>query len=56
MNLVEIALFTVTAAQDRVDETAAALGISRATVDREWQAARAWLYRRISHTADGNDT
>jgi RNA polymerase sigma factor (TIGR02999 family) len=38
------------------EETAAALDISRATVDREWQAARAWLYRRISHTADGDDT
>jgi RNA polymerase sigma factor (TIGR02999 family) len=38
------------------EETAGALDISRATVDREWQAARAWLYRRISQTADGDDT
>lgn len=30
------------------DEMALTLGISRATVDRDWQAARAWLYRRIS--------
>jgi len=27
-----------------VNETAAALGIGRATVDRKWRAARAWLY------------
>jgi RNA polymerase sigma-70 factor (ECF subfamily) len=38
------------------DETAGALGISRATVDREWQVARAWLYRRITQTPDGHDT
>jgi RNA polymerase sigma factor (TIGR02999 family) len=29
-------------------ETAAALSLSRATVTREWQTARAWLFRRIS--------
>ena len=28
-----------------VDETAAALGVSARTVNREWQYARAWLYR-----------
>ena len=28
-------------------EVAEVLGISRATVTREWQIARAWLYRRI---------
>ena len=38
------------------EETAGALDISRATVDREWQAARALLYRRMSHTADGDVT
>jgi DNA-directed RNA polymerase specialized sigma24 family protein len=27
------------------DDVAAVLGVSRATVTREWQAARAWLYR-----------
>jgi RNA polymerase sigma factor (TIGR02999 family) len=32
------------------DEIALPLGISRATVDRDWQAARAWLYRRITDT------
>ena len=30
-----------------LEETARALDISRATVEREWQAARAWLYRRM---------
>ncbi len=38
------------------DEMAHALGISRATVDREWQAARAWLYHRVTDTANGHDT
>ncbi|CAN5852226.1 sigma-70 family RNA polymerase sigma factor [soil metagenome] len=33
-----------------LDETAQTLGISRATVEREWQAGRAWLYRRLNHT------
>ena len=33
-----------------VDETAEALGISSATVDREWQVARAWLYTRLTET------
>jgi RNA polymerase sigma factor (TIGR02999 family) len=28
-------------------EVAASLGLSRATVTRDWQTARAWLYRRI---------
>ena len=29
-------------------EVAAALSLSRATVTREWQAARTWLYRRMT--------
>jgi RNA polymerase sigma factor (sigma-70 family) len=29
-------------------EIAAVLSLSRATVAREWQSARAWLYRRIT--------
>jgi RNA polymerase sigma factor (TIGR02999 family) len=33
-----------------LDEIALALGGSRATVEREWQAARAWLYRRMTHS------
>ncbi|MDT0630933.1 sigma-70 family RNA polymerase sigma factor [Rubrivirga sp. S365] len=31
-----------------VDETAAALGVSAATVQRDWRLARAWLYRALS--------
>jgi RNA polymerase sigma factor (TIGR02999 family) len=37
-----------------VEETAAALGVSPATVKREWQMARAWLYRRLSGGHDGD--
>jgi RNA polymerase sigma factor (TIGR02999 family) len=38
-----------------LDETAQTLCISRATVEREWQAARAWLYRRITAEALGHE-
>jgi len=31
-----------------IDETAEVLGISSPTVQREWRAAKAWLYRAIS--------
>jgi RNA polymerase sigma factor (TIGR02999 family) len=31
-----------------IDEAATALGISPATVEREWAFAKAWLYRRLS--------
>ena len=31
-----------------LDETAAALEVSAATVSREWQLARAWLHRRLA--------
>src|SRR5262245_44194715 len=31
-----------------VDETAAALGVSASTVDRDWVFARAWLHRTMS--------
>ena len=31
-----------------IDETAEALEISPATVEREWALAKAWLYRRLS--------
>jgi RNA polymerase sigma factor (TIGR02999 family) len=34
-----------------IDETADALGISPATVEREWALAKAWLYRRLSSRA-----
>ena len=32
-----------------IDETAAALGLSAATVKRDWAIARAWLYREIQN-------
>jgi RNA polymerase sigma factor (TIGR02999 family) len=31
-----------------IDETATAVGISPATVEREWALAKAWLLRRLS--------
>ena len=31
-----------------IEETAAVLGLSVATVNRDWRAARAWLYLRLS--------
>ena len=30
-----------------IDETAEALGMSPATVEREWALAKAWLFRRL---------
>jgi RNA polymerase sigma factor (TIGR02999 family) len=30
------------------EEVAAALSLSRATISREWQSARAWMYRRMT--------
>lgn len=35
-----------------VEEVADAIGVSPATVKRDWTAARAWLYREISRQAD----
>jgi hypothetical protein len=34
-----------------IDETAEALGVSSATVEREWALAKAWLNRRLSSHA-----
>lgn len=34
-----------------IDEAAEALGVSPATVEREWAHAKAWLYRRLSSHA-----
>jgi RNA polymerase sigma factor (sigma-70 family) len=31
-----------------IEETAEVMGISAATVKREWSVARAWLYREIT--------
>ena len=43
-----------------IDETAEALGISPATVSRDWTIARAWLHAELSETAtspaDSRDT
>ena len=36
-------------------EVAHALSLSRATVTREWQTARAWLYRRVTARARAGD-
>ena len=37
-----------------IDETADVMGISPATVSREWTTARAWLYRELAGlTANG---
>src|SRR5690606_4631986 len=36
-----------------IDETAEALGISPATVSRDWSFARAWLHRAMSADAGG---
>jgi RNA polymerase sigma factor (TIGR02999 family) len=36
-----------------VAETAAALGISEATVKRDWATAQAWLYRELHEDRDG---
>ena len=36
-----------------IEQTAQALEISVSTVKREWQAARAWLYREVAPTAEG---
>ncbi len=34
-----------------IDEAATALGISSATVEREWALAKAWLFRQLSSNA-----
>jgi len=31
-----------------IDETAATLGVSSATIERDWTVARAWLHQRLS--------
>jgi RNA polymerase sigma factor (TIGR02999 family) len=36
-----------------LEEAAAALGVSEATVTREWRLARAWLHRRLAPDASG---
>jgi len=36
-----------------LEETGEVLGVSPATVKREWSLARAWLYRRLNRTSSG---
>jgi RNA polymerase sigma-70 factor (ECF subfamily) len=36
-------------------EVAEVLAVSRATVTREWQIARVWLYKRMTHGKSAND-
>jgi len=38
-----------------VEEAARCLGISRATADRYWAYARAWLYDRLGAEQKGSD-
>ena len=33
-----------------IEETAQAMGISSATVKRDWAVARAWLYRELARS------
>jgi RNA polymerase sigma factor (TIGR02999 family) len=37
-------------------DVAYSLGISLATVERDWQMARAWLYRRLAPAPDTHDS
>jgi RNA polymerase sigma-70 factor (ECF subfamily) len=37
-------------------DVACSLGISLATVERDWQMARAWLYRRLTPAPDTHDS
>jgi RNA polymerase sigma factor (TIGR02999 family) len=39
-----------------IPDTAAALGISRATVQRDWVMAKSWLYRDIQQTLDSESS
>jgi RNA polymerase sigma factor (TIGR02999 family) len=38
-----------------VEETAEVMGISKATVKRDWSVAKAWLHRELRGNADKND-
>ncbi len=38
-----------------VEETARTLGVSAATIDRDWKYAKAWLYREISRNSSGDE-
>jgi DNA-directed RNA polymerase specialized sigma24 family protein len=36
-----------------IEESAEALGVSAATVHRDWVTARAWLFDQLNRTGDG---
>ena len=38
-----------------LDDTAQAPGLSRATVERDWQVARTWLHRRLNPGSGRHD-
>jgi len=38
-----------------VEETAAVMGISKATVKRDWSMAKAWLHRELAGNVDKNE-
>ena len=38
-----------------LEETGQVLGVSRATVERDWQAARAWLFKELSGQRASHD-
>jgi RNA polymerase sigma factor (TIGR02999 family) len=38
-----------------LDEATHVLGVSRATVERDWRAARAWLFKELSRPRAGDD-
>jgi RNA polymerase sigma factor (TIGR02999 family) len=38
-----------------LEETGQTLGVSRATVERDWQAARAWLFKELSGQRASHD-
>jgi RNA polymerase sigma factor (sigma-70 family) len=39
-----------------VEEAAEALGVSPATVKRDWSRARAWLFRELRRVVDEHDS
>jgi RNA polymerase sigma factor (TIGR02999 family) len=49
--IVELRFFTGLS----IEETAEVVGVSPATVKREWASARAWLFREISRKPEGED-
>jgi len=49
--IVELRFFTGLS----IEETSDVLGISPATVSREWTTARAWLHRQIARTSPSSD-